>query len=277
MTAFRLAPIAAFLAAPTAAAAQQPAAGAPVASAWQVDWGEHYCSLIRKPEADRPFATAFVTVPGSRYIRIRLATPEGATEPTGVNNVVLQPAGTVLPVTTDQFLNSRVPGRLNLYRLPQDFREQLANATELQLRTGDRIRARVPLDGVRAGLAGQRRCLSDVAREWGLDEAALTALQRRPETTNMLGLEPTDIPAAALRRADRGLTTVRITVSAEGRPLDCVTVATSGSPEMDATVCRIALARGRFTPALDANGRPVTARTVFMNAFYLANDPPGGR
>jgi len=266
--------VALLAAAPLAAAMQPPPAAAlvPAAAAWQVDWGEHYCSLIRKPDADRPFATAFATVPGSLYIRIRLATPQGATEITGVNNVVLLPAGTVFRVTTDQFRLSRVEDRLNLYGLPEDFRAQLANATELQLRTGDRVRARVPLDGVRPGLAGQRRCLTDVAREWGIDEAALTALRRRPESTNMLGLEPTDIPAAALRRTDRGTTTVRITVSAEGRPLDCVPVATSGSPEMDATVCRVALARGRFRPALDANGRPVTVRAVFMNAFFLAND-----
>ncbi len=251
------------------AAAQPPApAPAPAARPWQVDWGQYYCSLIRKSGEGRPFATAFVETPGSAYISIRLVAEDSADLPSGLDSVVLLPAGRSLPVEVGIADRSRLAMR-SIYGLPPDFRELLVSATELQLKAGDRIRARVPLDGVRRAMAAQRRCTTEVAREWGIDEPALSALSRRPRTTNDMGFRPEDYPPAALRRAREGRVMMRITVNAEGRATDCVPVASSGSEEIDSTACRVSLNRGRYEPGLDASGQPVETRAIYTVTFYL--------
>jgi TonB family protein len=246
----------------------QPSQPTPAVRPWQVDWGQYYCSLIRKPGEGRPFSTAFVATPGSAGLNIRLVAERGAELPTGLDNIVLLPSGRSFPVDSEIADRTGVAMRA-LYGLPPEFWAQLTAAAALQLRAGDRVRASVPLDGIRGATAAHRRCMSEVAREWGIDEAALAALSRRPRTTNLLGLRPEDYPAAALRRASQGRVIMRITVNAQGRATECVPVATSGSPEIDSTACRVAMSRGRYEPGLDAAGRPVETRAVFNATFYL--------
>ena len=62
---------------------------------------------------------------------------------------------------------------------------------------------------------------------------------------------------------------MRVTVNTEGRADDCAVVATSGSPQIDTTSCRVALRRARFRPALDAAGQPVTIAAVFTVTWLL--------
>jgi hypothetical protein len=276
MTRFSFALAAALLSAPIAgpAPAQQPPATpspAPAARPWQADWGQYYCSLIRKPEAGRPFATAFVMIPGMAGMHIALIPEGGAPAPTGVDGVALLPAGTSFAVTASEEIQDRLVVQ-RLYGLSLGFDDLLAGATALELRSGGRTRARVPLDGVRSALAAHRRCMDEVAREWGLDQVALAALSRRPNSNNGLGLGVSDYPDAALRRATQGRIVLRIAINARGRATACTPVATSGSPQIDVTTCRIALRRGRFDPALDAAGRPVAVQAVFLVRLH---PPPG--
>lgn len=245
-----------------ALAQPDPAASPPRAPRpWQVDWGTHYCTMIRHPGEGRPFSTAIVTVPGGDTAQIMLI-PEGAAAlPRGVTSVVLMPGARSFDVSARE--EDRGGRRVvAIAGLAYDFRDQLAGAGELQLKAGDQIRARVPLADPRAAIAAHRRCTAEIAREWGVDEAALEALRRRPATTNVYGLTADDYPPAALRTATQGRVIARVAVSPEGRATECATVATSGSELIDATTCRVVLARARFRPALDAAGRPVAVRMV---------------
>jgi TonB family protein len=63
-----------------------------------------------------------------------------------------------------------------------------------------------------------------------------------------------DYPAAALAGGQEGTVAFRLTISREGRVSDCVVTATSGSPLLDDTTCRILRSRARYAPARDAAG-----------------------
>jgi TonB family protein len=229
---------------------------------WQVDWGRYYCSLVRPPGEGRRFSTVMFVIPGGDGTQIMLV-PEGGPVPSGrISSLLIMPQQTAFDVNwrTEQRGGRTV---VVLYGPPYGFSEALVGATELQLRRGDEILFRISLPDARAAVAEHRRCTAEVAREWGIDEAALAALSQRPATTNRLGLDSRDYPPAALRMAIEGRVLVRIAVSAQGRATDCAPVATSGSPVIDATTCRVALMRARFRPARDAEGRAVAARAVF--------------
>jgi hypothetical protein len=269
MVRLQLALVAAFAAAPLAAAAQQPPA-VPATPAspppWQVDYGQYYCSMIRKAEPGRPFATAFVTIPGASRMHIVLVPDVNRAAPANVSDVVLMPAGTSFHISRG-FERTRLATLQHLTDLPADFADRLAGAEALELRSGGRVRARIPLAGVRDALAIQRRCLSEVGREWQVDEAALAALSRRPEGNNGLGFTGNDFPPELISSASQAHLVLRIDISADGRATACAPVAGTGSAAIDRRACAVALERARFTPALDAAGTPVASRAVFMVSF----------
>jgi TonB family protein len=266
----KLAFVAALLAAFPAAMAQPAAAPAQprAAPAWQVDWGRQYCTLVRPPDQAAPFFTAIATIPGSDSASIILIPGPSGSLPPSVTAVALAPGGGSYDVT---FAQEDRGGRrvLALYGLHADFLDALAGATELQLTIDTATRRRIPLTAPRAGITALRRCTTDVAREWGIDDEALRALRQRPVSTNMFGLTSGDYPSAALRHAAEGRVIVRIAVSAEGRATECAPVATSGNAPIDATTCRVVLSRARFRPGLDAAGRPVATLIIWPVVWRL--------
>src|SRR5205085_6402990 len=113
---------AALLAAPLAAAQPPAAPQAPAAAfrPWQVDYGEYYCSMIRKAETGRPFATAFVSIPGAARMHIALVPDVNHASPANVSDVVLLPAGTSFHVNRS-FERTRLTPIQRLEGLPADF------------------------------------------------------------------------------------------------------------------------------------------------------------
>jgi len=251
------------------ALAQQPAAPPPRApAAWQVDWGSQFCSMIHQAGDGWPYATAIVQVPGSDHTQILLFGEGTQRPPGGITSVVLAPGGRAFDVTSAPELRARRYVTA-LSGLPRDFRDALAGASELQLKAGAETLMRIPLAHVRAAVAAHRRCTAQALRGWGVDEAALEALGRRPKSTNNFGLTIADYPFAALRMGTQGRVIARLTIGTDGRVTECTVVASSGSPILDATTCRVALSRARFQPALDAAGRPVTVHDIVVVTWTM--------
>jgi len=243
----------------------------PAPPRWQVDWGQYYCSLVRPSGEGRPFATAIIVIPGGDSTQI-IFIPDGGSPPSRrASSLLLLPQGTAFDVS----LATERRGERDVAvvsGLPYEFRGSLVGATELQLKEGNQIRLRIPLPNARAAVAAHRQCTAQIAREWGVDEAALAALRQRPVTTNLFGINADDYPPEALLRAIEGRVLVRIAVSAQGRASECATVATSGSAVIDETTCRVIRRRARFRPARDAAGRAVPARYVSSVTWLVPRD-----
>ena len=64
----------------------------------------------------------------------------------------------------------------------------------------------------------------------------------------------------------QGTVAVQVTIAPGGRVSNCVPVRGSGNAGLDAMTCRLVQERARFTPALDAQGRPVVSQayTTFV-------------
>ncbi|MCF2515472.1 energy transducer TonB [Sphingomonas sp. G124] len=71
------------------------------------------------------------------------------------------------------------------------------------------------------------------------------------------GLRNSDYPRSALRDKLQGRVSVRFTVLISGRIADCRIIASSGSPVLDATTCRLLTERLRFRPAMNSAGVPI--------------------
>jgi len=247
-------------------------AAPPAPSPWQVDFGRHYCTMIRHAGEGRPFSTAILVVPGSLSSELMLL-PEGeAALPRRLNRAVLMPGGRAFEVT---MLGGRRGGRptLSLHGLDYGFRDLLAGASELRLQEGDEVRARIPLDGARAAVAAHRRCTAEISREWRVDEAAQAALGERPRgIVPALGFRPEDYPTGPLAAGTQGRVSMRITVTQQGRVGDCAVVESSGNEAIDARTCQVATRRARFHPPRDAAGRRVEIPYIFTVTWMI----PGG-
>ena len=83
-----------------------------------------------------------------------------------------------------------------------------------------------------------------------------------------------DYLGPAIRDNQQGDVTVRLTISAKGRPSDCTVVRSSGFALLDDRTCLV-LSRGmRFEPARDAQGQPTEGRYDQAISWRI---PPGWR
>jgi protein TonB len=67
-----------------------------------------------------------------------------------------------------------------------------------------------------------------------------------------------DYPPAALRAGDQGSVGIAFEVNPQGRVVNCNVTSSSGSSLLDQTTCRLVERRGRYSPALDAGGNPIS-------------------
>jgi TonB family protein len=68
-----------------------------------------------------------------------------------------------------------------------------------------------------------------------------------------------DYPSRALRDEREGTVGFVLTVSADGRALDCRVNESSGSADLDQATCLNMIRRARFNPALNTEGQPIKA------------------
>jgi TonB family protein len=118
------------------------------------------------------------------------------------------------------------------------------------------------LDLVELALKSLDRCVVDLLKGWGMDEALQQSIATPPKAKNLLrAVKDRDYPAAAIRRGEQGATGIRLMVGADGSLRDCHVVESSGSTILDQTTCEIILKRAKFEPALDRSGTPVPSLT----------------
>ncbi len=79
-------------------------------------------------------------------------------------------------------------------------------------------------------------------------------------------------PPEALRAGEQGRVIASVAVDAAGAPTGCTTATSSGSASLDAATCAIAMAKVRFTPALDSRGRPTTGEYKLAVRWVLPAD-----
>lgn len=65
-----------------------------------------------------------------------------------------------------------------------------------------------------------------------------------------------DYPAGQLTNGEAGLTRYQLRVGANGLPVQCFSIASSGHWQLDTRVCNRIMSRARFTPGRDAAGNP---------------------
>jgi hypothetical protein len=139
-------------------------------------------------------------------------------------------------------------------------KEQEAAVTELHIAAAAK-RFTLHTGSMGPPLAAMRTCMADLVKAWGLDPAQQEALSKHPVPVTSLTkwLTPPDYPKEALAIGASAIVRFRIIVGADGLPTKCAIQQATLSPEFTKLTCDLLMARARFTPALDREGKPIAS------------------
>lgn len=108
-------------------------------------------------------------------------------------------------------------------------------------------------------MAAMRRCTEELLTHWGIDVEAHRGISRGPRPISNPGqwFGSGDYPHKMVMEGVEGLIRFRLIIEDDGRIGGCHIQQSTRPAEFDRAVCNAMTKRGKFTPALDADGRPI--------------------
>ncbi|HEX8256258.1 MAG TPA: energy transducer TonB [Allosphingosinicella sp.] len=250
------------------AVAQPPA---PPPARWVVNAGEKKCELVRASNSGKELVFQLGIEPATEAPTLMVPAPKGWRGPGSMPaEVALSPRGIRIPATALRLtLDSGTV--LNIHGLQPAFFDQFGAARGMAVKAGGREMASANFGGARPAVRALRECHDGLLRSWGVDPKLLASLQRKPQPLKSRAalFLSGDYPIAAINRGSSGISVVRFTVGTDGKPSGCVTVSPSGDEALDRASCAIMLRRGRYAPAIGADGKPVAVPQVYSVVWVI--------
>ena len=165
------------------------------------------------------------------------------------------------PSTPDESTEYALAGgerRLLSFKADDTALQGLASASRITLTIGSRRIALAPTGMPRAVqvLASCQRLLQ---KQLGIDPTRIDAgHEPAPRGHAASWFSTTDYPSSALAGGAQGVSRLLLTISPAGHVDTCVTFGSSGNAAMDQAACRAFQQRGRYLPATDSKGEPIT-------------------
>src|SRR5687767_10000134 len=233
----------------------------PRGGGWTVDWGDYHCSLIRQAEGGELIVLR--RAPGARTMELRWVNlawtarsrPRAAElflEPGHVRGENFVP----VPLEGDQGVGST--------GIDYHFLDRLKAAATIRLESRGKLVQEIGVPGAAKAVQAMRQCDDTALREAGVDPVAQAALRELPKPFGSIGgwISNDDYPSSALRDQVGGTVVARMEVGPDGAVRGCTVVVSSAHKDLDETTCRIFRERGRFQPAIGADGAPSSAFVI---------------
>ncbi|MEA3034315.1 MAG: hypothetical protein QOH04_66 [Sphingomonadales bacterium] len=252
------------------AASATGAKSAPTAAAhWEVRWDEAICGLYRRGDGAKPLTLGLTFTPGLPNLDLTLANAGGDVRTHVYTGGIVAEIDIVFVPSDNRlhrgFLVHRASGYDELATVVgPDILDRLAQAKRVIFLQDRKPLASIDLPGSAKAIAGLRECRDTILRDWGIDPAAQDALWKAPEPLGerLDGVGTADYPPEAWRAGVSAGLLARLTITAEGRVSDCAVVSSSGRADLDAKACEVWLRKGRFKPAIGADGVPTAAKII---------------
>ncbi|MFZ1477596.1 MAG: TonB family protein [Sphingorhabdus sp.] len=256
---------------------------------WVVSYEKESCRLYRRFESgDKESELFFHFYEGSDFFGLTLAGRRfrdfGASDkvklqfgPVEGEQVVFFHPGTVRDTIPAYIISSiNYSGDDDRVSIPIQAGQQEARREAItELRVGRPLRSPVvfELGSMAKPLAAVQQCSDDMIASWGFDPKIRNTLQRVPAPTGNPGswMRSQDYPRDMLAERQPANVNFRLNVDEGGNVTDCFIQESTKPKEFDEAVCNAMKRRGKFLPALDAEGKAV--RSFWRNTilFRLAS------
>jgi hypothetical protein len=116
-------------------------------------------------------------------------------------------------------------------------------------------------------LSAMRTCTADLIKTWGYDPAVEDKLTQpaQPVGSPAKWLRSDDYPVGSLTQGHNGLVRFRMDVDPSGQSTGCRVLYRTNPDEFADLSCKLLMQRARFTPALDAAGKPI--KSYYINSI----------
>ncbi|GAA0335510.1 hypothetical protein GCM10009087_52430 [Sphingomonas oligophenolica] len=228
------------------------------------------CAVSRNyGSAERPVTVTILSGGAAQTLGIYVVSGATGAEPgSGKGAVVLAPGAT----TVSDYSSFDVPVRdqhFTVMFVDRAAFDGLATARALTIR-GDRTTTIAAAD-MKAAIDMNDRCLVALYQSWGIDPARFG--RGKPAPTPVGGnpgywFDADDYPPAARRAGIQGRVVMVLDVAEDGLIKACRVVVSAGA-DLDAVSCQSVMKRGSFTPAKDAQGKPVASWAIIPVRWSL--------
>lgn len=176
------------------------------------------------------------------------------------------------------FTSYAIKGRdMSLFSLdvPEMPVADLGNAGTIAIAFGKSRPVVVAQAGAKAAYAALAQCDNMLLKSLKVDPAVLTSATRPARRFEGWPnwFRPSDYPSSAISGGAEGSTSMLLTIDANGHVSDCTTFGRSGNAAIDKAACAAVERRGRYTPALGANGQPAPFYDTLRVGWVLREQP----
>jgi len=238
---------------------------------WVVDYGTKRCSLARRTGGAGSPVVVLSSLYGVDQPSLYVLEADDPALDGIPDRVSVKVDGVVVSEETRVTRQRAVTGRVLRFSDPgTSLLPRFGGASRMTIEAEGRSFLTLSLPGSAAAVDALRVCNEDLLQSWGIDVAARRALTRQPDRSpNFRAHDSSDYPSEAIRAGEQGEVVIRVDVDARGRSTACRVLASSGSTALDERSCQVSMRRGRFIPALDANGQPVAAPWIYTIRWML--------
>lgn len=238
-------------------AAQSPSA--PPKQQWLLDQNDRRCIVLRERTADS-IGVAIETRPFETFHRLIFLLPKTGNRsrersfvgdlsvphprPIGRNWIqVSEPAGS--------------PDRLVKATISNDQMLLAAQASSISLSSARLGTITAALPGLTKVFGALRECEDSLATKWGKPRTWTTPAVEKTDVRNLFGSD--DYPSRLIESGIEGSASVLLKIDEMGKPAGCFAHEYEVDKIFAALVCAVTIKRGRFEPARDPSGKPVSS------------------
>lgn len=241
-------------------------AGLPPSSSWNVDYAESECRLSRTFGTGAEMFTLRITR-GANLKGLEYAVAGKSLKIRDWNyNVLLGlgPSGASYKLPMMWYRLPTGEGAFRFFSEDVLKPDEIASTRALSMKFDVSEPIRFAVGGLGKPFAALDSCYKDLLLTWGIDPATIDGLKKTAEPIDIQSWHVFE-PGWARRAAkDKSVMTVRLDVNATGKATGCKALASSGSTEVDTSVCALSVKNARLSPAISASGEKVAAPFVLQ-------------
>lgn len=227
---------------------------------WIVSYEPNTCILQRDfgTGADKvTFAIRPFPVPTLHEIALVGADLGGSMARRGTARLTIHPSEESIKVASTVHRLVKRKQQVSVFDVEDKLVAALGTSRSIEVQAGGKSVTIAPT-GTAKALKALDACQEDLRKSWGISRetmalATTPAKADNPETW----IVNDDYPADAVRSRAEGTTAMLWTIGVDGRVHDCRILRSSGHQILDDAACKALTKRGRYTPALDKDGKPV--------------------
>lgn len=226
---------------------------------WVLDYGETNCSASRMYGSEAaPTFLAFRPSPSGTVMQIIIARPGRISEAQHFPTTVAIGGQTLKTTALDFGVKDK---GTEVFRMSFDRQvlTGLGAASDIAVRVKGRIEQSFAIPSMAKVLEGLDKCTADFQKYWNIGEEATRDFQQQSNSVQPLTkyFSYKDYPGQAVFESLSGNARMTMMIDEKGAIKGCMEEETSGIATLDAMTCIVIMQRAKFTPAIDAAGKPV--------------------